>query len=306
MTWKGKTKGGVFGYKAFIFVLKFFGIKVAYLLLRFVVLYYLLFSVKSTRIAFRFYRRRLGFSLMKSWYSVFRNYYIFGQTLIDKVAVMGDFAGYFSMKHEGSDHLVNISKEEKGGIFISGHIGNYEMAGHLLKKLDSRVNIVMFDQEHEKIKGILTEIYGERPINIIPVKPDDFSHIFEISNALKRNEVICIHGDRFVEGAKTVSCEFMGEQALFPVGPFLLVQKLKVPYSFVFAVKEGAKEYHFFATPAKKPTGTVEDILKEYVNELEKMVLRYPEQWFNFYDFWHHSHPNKKNIAAVLQSDRAA
>jgi predicted LPLAT superfamily acyltransferase len=27
-------------------------------------------------------------------------------------------------------------------------------------------------------------------------------------------------------------------------------------------------------------------MLEEYISNLEKVLLKYPDQWFNFYDFW--------------------
>ena len=39
-SWKGKTRGGLFGYKFFISILKYSGLSVAYFFLRFVVIYF--------------------------------------------------------------------------------------------------------------------------------------------------------------------------------------------------------------------------------------------------------------------------
>lgn len=309
MTWKGKTQGSVLGYKIFVYILKNLGLQVAYFMLRFVILYYLIFSVKSTKAIFSLFRNRLKYSLVSSLSKVYSTYFIFGQTLIDKIAMMGGLDNKFSIDHEGVDHLQDIASGNTGGIFISGHLGNYEMAGHLLKRLNTTINIVMYDAEHEKIKDYLSEIYGERPVNIIPVKPEGMDHIFEINNALRRKEIVCMHGDRFPPGSKTTICDFLGKEAHFPIGPFLLIEKLKVPYSYVFAVKESDTHYHFFASPPKiAESMSASDILSEYVLHLETMVVKYPEQWFNFYDFWQKAESpaqDKKNTENN-SSDKAA
>jgi len=31
----------------------------------------------------------------------------------------------------------------------------------------------------------------------------------------------------------------------------------------------------------------IKQMLEDYKNEMEIKVKQYPEQWFNFYDFWH-------------------
>jgi predicted LPLAT superfamily acyltransferase len=94
-----------------------------------------------------------------------------------------------------------------------------------------------------------------------------------------------------VEGNKTLSADFLGQPARFPMGPFLLAAKFKVPVSFVFAVKESKLHYHFFASPVKEYSdadkqAVMRSMLDEYVNEMENKLRAYPEQWFNYYDFW--------------------
>lgn len=286
MTWKGKTRGGLLGYRIFIAVIKIFGLKSAYFLLRFVILYYIFFTPKPTKYSYLYFRKIHKFGWFKSIRMVFSNYYWFGQTLIDKIAVMGGLSEKFSYNHDGIHYLNELVSRKTGAILISAHIGNYEMAGHLLDRFNVPVNIVMYDAEHQRIKDFLAEIYGDRPVNIIGIKENDFSHIFEIKNALDRKEFICLHGDRFVEGNQTLEADFMGYKAHFPHGPFLLMQKFKVPYSIVFAVKESADHYHFYASEPKEPLGAIDDLLKSYIQEVEDKMKKYPAQWFNFYDFW--------------------
>jgi len=36
----------------------------------------------------------------------------------------------------------------------------------------------------------------------------------------------------------------------------------------------------------KQTEEAVQELLHKYLEEVEKMVLRYPEQWFNYYSFW--------------------
>jgi predicted LPLAT superfamily acyltransferase len=181
-----------------------------------------------------------------------------------------------------------------GGILISAHAGNFEMAGYMLERLNTKVNIVMYDDEYEKIKQFLSSV-TRRNFNVITIRKGDNSHIFAINNALNAKEIVCIHGDRFVEGSKTLEADFLGAKALFPAGPFYLPIQFGVPVSFVFAMKENSSNYHFFATPGRcyenpdsrhgrdKATLT---IIKDYIFEFEKTVRKYPFQWFNYYDFW--------------------
>jgi len=283
-SWQGKSRGNVLGYKIFFFVLNRTGLAPAYLLLRFVAFYYFLFDRSGFRPSFRYFRSIHGYPYWTSIFSVYRNFYVFGQTIIDKVALMSGVKTPFTFHFDGEENLHQMAGST-GGILLSAHIGNWEIAGQLLNRLNTRFNLVMYDHEHQNIKQYLGEVMKNKDVNIIVIR-NDMSHIFAIKEALDNKELICIHGDRYVSGSKALPARLMGRKAYFPAGPFQIASKFKVPYSFVFAAKEGHYHYHLFATPGKVHNGNIQELVDQYTNALEEKIKRYPEQWFNFYDFW--------------------
>jgi len=284
-TWEGKSRGNVLGYRIFAFLLKNFGLSPAYLLLRFVAFYFFLSSPSAFRANYYYFRKILGYGTLKSIIGIYKNFYVFGQTIIDKVVLFAGFPNRFTYHFDGRENLVKIAADKQGGILISGHVGNWDIAGHFLREIDAVINIVMFDAEREKIKEYLDKMEVRKTIRIITVK-EDMSHLFEISRAIADKELVCMHGDRFVKGSKTVTCDFFGKPAEFPKGPFQLATRMKVPYIFVFGLKETKTHYHLYATPGKINQGGIDAMVKEYAETLEKMILKYPYQWFNFYQFW--------------------
>jgi predicted LPLAT superfamily acyltransferase len=289
-SWEGKSKGTTLGYRIFVGVLKLFGVGPAYLLLRFVSLYYLLFSWKSTSVAYRFYRYHFRYSSIRSIIAVYNNYYWFGQSIIDKFVLMSGIPNRFTFDFDGEEHLRKMVQSGKGGLLLSAHIGNWEIAGHLLKRLNTSINIVLFDGEHEQIKKYTDSVTGKRQVNVIVIK-NDLSHIYAINDALQNNELVCMHADRYLEGNKTMPVSFLGEQARFPLGPFIIATRFKVPVSYVFAMKENNLHYHFFASEIQDNFGGDKNelmmkMLNDFAGEMEKKVRTYPLQWYNFYNFW--------------------
>jgi predicted LPLAT superfamily acyltransferase len=293
VTWKGKTRGGLTGYKIFIAILKYLGLPFAYFLLRFVAFYFFAFSPQSFRNIYYFYRKRLGYGFYKSLLAVYRNYYVFGQVILDKTATLGGFDARFTFDFDGEDYLRQMVTDGKGGLFISAHIGNFEMAGHMLERLDTKVNVIMLDAEHQKIKEYLST-FTRKSFHIIPIGNDN-EHVYEISNALKNHEIVCMHGDRFMPGSKTMESSLLGKNTSLPTGPFYLAMKYDVPVSFVFAMKESSRHYHFFATPPKyyaqqrsitKRDEMLKSMVSDYLAAIEEKIRKYPYQWFNYYDFW--------------------
>jgi len=288
--WKGKTRGGLLGYRIFVYIIKFPGINFAYLLLRFVASYYFLFARKSNQHIYFYFRKIQGFGKLKSVFSIYKNYYALGQILIDKITVRAGFANKFTFNFDDEYYLLDFSCHLG---LISAHVGNWDMAAHFFNNLDKRFNILLFDDEHQKIKKYLDNVLKEKKFNVIVIK-DDLSHIIAIKNALDNKEFITVHGDRFIEGSKTIPMKFMGQTAHFPEGPFYLAARFGVPVSFVFVMKHSRKHYHFYATPPKSylpPSRKIDreflkTILLDYISALEKTVKKYPKQWFNYYQFW--------------------
>lgn len=288
--WQGKSKGSPLGYRIFVWVLKTFGVLPAYFLLRFVALYYFFFSFKASRQIYSLYRHKLGYSWGASVFKIYNNYFLLGQSIIDKVVLMSGIKNSFSFNFDGEENLLKIAEMKKGGILLSGHIGNWDVAGHLFTRLQTPINIVLYDAEHEQIKKYLEGVTGKPNMNIIVIK-NDLSHIYAISDAFARNELVCMHADRFLPGNKTVTTDFLGHNAKFPLGPFLLAATFKVPVSFVFAVKETKLHYHLFASQIKDYSSLskeklIQAMLNEYATEMETKLKKYPEQWFNYFNFW--------------------
>ncbi len=289
--WEGKTRGGLLGHQIFVATIRYLGISSAYFLLRFVSLYYFFFSSKSNRYIYDYFRNRLGYQALKARISVYRNYFIFGQVLIDKVAIMAGLADRFTFDFDGEEYLREM---KEGGIVISAHAGNWEAAGNLLNRITLPSNIVMFDEEHQKIKDFLEDVMKEKNVKIIVLR-DDMSHLLEIKKALDNKELIILHGDRFMSGSKVIKGNFLGHPARFPEGPFYLGARFGVPVSYAFAMKESAHHYHFYATPGKVYTSgnvrqldpaLMQEMLSDYITQLERMLKKYPLQWFNYYAFW--------------------
>lgn len=285
--WDGKSKGTLLGYKIFVFFIKKMGIRVSYFILYFVASYYFFFLKKSNQAIFYYFKERLGYSYFKSKKMVFKSYYTFGQTIIDKVSISAGMRNKFTYEFDGIEILKKLLQEKKGGVLISAHIGNFEIAEHFFSEIDVdfQINLVTTDLEHSAIKNYLEKISKKSSIKLILIK-DDLSHIFQINAALARNELVCFTGDRYFEGVKSLSEKLFREVANFPAGPFLIASRLKVPVVFVYVMKEPNLHYHLYTREAQVNHRDEKALLKEYTKSLESMLIKYPLQWFNYFDFW--------------------
>lgn len=285
--WKGKSKGSLLGYKIFAYSVRNIGLRFSYFILLFVALYYFLFSWKSNKSIYNYFRNAQKYSRGKSFYSVYKSYFIFGQTLIDRILISSGKRDRFTYEFDGIENIIQVLEEGNGGILISAHLGNFEISEYFFEDIgaDMVTNIVTTDKERQNIKEYLEELSLKSDLKYILIK-DDMSHIYEFNEALSKNEIICITGDRYVDGSKYLETEFLGKKAKFPAGPFLLGSRLKVPVLFVYVMKDSATHYHLYARKANVEYRKEKALLENYVESITHFVKKYPYQWFNYFDFW--------------------
>lgn len=287
--WKGKSKGTVSGYRIFVWCIRNIGIRSSYFILYFVASYFVLFQKKSNRYILYYFQKRLNYGYWKAKYFIFKSYFTFGKVLIDKTAISAGLREKYTYEFDGIENLRNLLAAKKGGVLISAHIGNFEIAEHFFADIDfdCQINLVTTDQEVTVIKEYLESVSVKKSnIKFIYVK-EDLSHIFEINQALSNNELICFTGDRYFEGSKYLEADLLGKSAKFPAGPFLIASRLGVPVVYVYVMKEDNLHYHLYARVAQNiKNRDSQGLLQSYVDNLETMVKKYPLQWFNYFDFW--------------------
>tara|TARA_B100000949_G_C14210071_1_gene419874 strand:- start:250 stop:1116 length:867 start_codon:yes stop_codon:yes gene_type:complete len=285
--WNGKSRGSVSGIKVFVFFIKNFGLRAAYLLLSLPVPYFVIAAPKASRALFYYFHRRLEFSVITSVFKIFQTYYVFGQSLIDRVAVTVGKHNKFTMNFDGIHHIKELIQQKKGGILFTAHIGNFNISRTFFEELgnEAAINMVVTDHEHKNIKNYLESVTGKTKLNLIVVK-EDLSHLFQINEALNNNELLVFAADRSGEG-KHIKADFLGEKSRFFEGPFKLAALKKLPTLMVYIMREPNYHYHFYARKLEVENHEPKEILKGYLQNLEKMVKKYPTQWFNFYDFWY-------------------
>ena len=284
--WNGKSRGSVSGIKVFVFFIKNFGLRAAYLLLSLPVPYFVIAAPKATKALFYYFHRRLEFSVITSVFKIFQTYYVFGQSLIDRVAVTVGKRDKFTMNFDGIHYIKELIQQKKGGILFTAHIGNFNISRTFFEELgnEAAINMVVTDHEHQNIKNYLESVTGKTKLNLIVVK-EDLSHLFQINEALNNNELLVFAADRSGEG-KHIKADFLGGKSHFFEGPFKLAALKKLPTLMVYIMREPHYHYHFYARKLEVENHEPQEILKGYLQNLEKMVKKYPTQWFNFYDFW--------------------
>jgi len=289
--WSGKSRGGFLGYLIFVKLIRSFGVRVAYILLSFVVVYFIPFAPSATRSVWKFSRIILGKGRCASFFFIYKNFYSFGRAIIDKIAVNQGKYNQYSFDFSEPEDVKNLLNSRQGVVIIGAHFGNWEVGAPFFGKYGKKMNIVMMNREFEGIRRILELNRSLDAFNVITIEGDSLEYIFKIRDALARGEYVSLQGDRISRSEKHIQKTFMGKSASFPLGPFVIAARMNVPVVFYFAEHIGFKRYKFdFVLSSYNDVNQDKQrekfLVEEYVKVLEDRVKRYPEQWHNFYEFW--------------------
>ena len=286
--WAGTTYGNKWMHKWLIRGLRYIDVRILYGFTAIFVIPVCLILNPSYGIIYRYFRERFKYSPLKAFWNTYVNHCLFGQIVIDKFAM---YAGKkFPVDIVGYEHFLDLSKQEKGFIQLSSHIGNYEIAGYTLTAKEKVFNALVFGQEKESVMQNRNQMFSETNIRMIPVM-EDMSHLFAIDNALNNGEIVSMPADRVFGSPKALTIDFLGAPAKFPMGPFSVATMRGLDVLAVNVMKTSLTRYKIFVTPLpynKQATRKeqIREISEAYVRELEKTVKVFPTQWYNFFEFW--------------------
>lgn len=275
LQWEGRTHGTGWMQKSLIVMMRHIPSAVMYGVMALIVPFYMIFRPKSFLAIYHYFRQKVGYGRIKSFFSVYLNHFLFGQVVLDRFSA---FAGKrFRYEVEGMAFFDELESAPGGFLMLSSHVGSYEMAGYMLVSKKKTINAVVFAGESATVSRYREQALQKNNMRPVVVR-NDMSHLFALNAALDRGEIVTMDADRANGSRKSVHCSFMHSDATFPEGPFTLARLKEVPMLAVFVMKEGIQRYRILVRQVSNA--------REYASELENVLHRYPAQWFNFYDFW--------------------
>ena len=288
----GKLRGGRRGIQFFLTVLRLCGLHFTYVLLVPPAIYFS-FASPDVPTTMDFHRRVFG---PQPWWKrrwlVFKHFYSFGRALIDRIAILAGDTKHFTFAFDGEHNLRGAAAEGKGVLLLTAHVGNWEVAGQLLSRLNVPVNVTGFDRESPEIRALLDRAQTCQKFQMIPLTGTATDAIPLVA-ALRRGEVVAMAGDR-AYGSPSARVPFLGGLASFPVGAFVLAAIADAPLVQVFSLRQRGGHYQFYGLPAVRPhrpphherSAHLHKCAAEFAANLERIVKLDPLQWYNFFPFW--------------------
>ncbi len=180
-----------------------------------------------------------------------------------------------------------------GLIVWTAHVGNWEFASRLLEMHGRPVNVARV-VEDKPAEITLRNLMASQRLKIVDLRGGAQATI-ELLQALSRNEIVAMQGDRVYQ-RHSADMDFFSKPASFPLGPFLLSQVSGAPVLPGFVIRQGWLRYRALMGDPIPPVGReaasgdrdagLQEALGHAVRFLEKTLTTHYDQWMNFFDFW--------------------
>ncbi len=232
-----------------------------------------------------------------TWSLSFRHFWQFGLAQIDKFAIWTGKIPIDKVVLHNIELAEQLIQNKRGGIFAVSHLGNLEICHALTQKQPGlKLTMLVHTKHAEKFNRILNQYTNSSTVKIVQVTDMDAALAMKLSEEIEQGEFIAIAADRVPVSnpGATILCEFLGEQANFPRGPFVLASILAVPIFLLVCIKQQGVYHMYFEILSegnKVARSERENIISHtaqtYAQRLEYYTCKEPLQWFNFYNFWY-------------------
>ena len=188
---------------------------------------------------------------------------------------------------QGFEHIAAARQRGKGGILITGHLGNWEMGAILLALEGVPLTVVTLEEPDSGLTQ-WREAYRRRlGIKTVSVGASDPFSFVGIVSALRRNEFVALLVDR-PYGGSAVPVQFFGAQTCFSSAPSLLWQHTRAEVIPAFVLQKPGGSYVSLLAPPVPMDADAAANVQRIATVFETVVRRNPEQWFNYVPIWKH------------------
>jgi predicted LPLAT superfamily acyltransferase len=194
------------------------------------------------------------------------------------------------------EDLRQAERDPRGALFIVSHLGNVDLARALLdEETRGRLLVLVHTKHAENFNRMLREVRPEAAINTWQVTELGPEAAVGLKERIEQGMWVVIAGDRVPIGSRgrVARIPFLGAEAAFSHGPYILASLLECPVYTLFCLRDG-KRYLLHAKKladrVQLPRQNRDEALAHYATifaeRLASFARLYPLQWYNFFDFW--------------------
>lgn len=185
---------------------------------------------------------------------------------------------------EGFELVEDAIARGKGAILVTGHLGNWELAGAYVAARGVPMDVIVRTQANPLFDAYINETRGSLGMTVVR----DHEAARRTPRSLRDGRAVAFVSDQGVMGLASTFVPFFGRPAKTPRGAAVFALKYDTPTLFVTALRQKSGRYRVSVerVPIVR-TGDreadIDAIVAGYTTTLERWVRTAPEQYF-----WHH------------------
>lgn len=175
----------------------------------------------------------------------------------------------------------------KGGVVVSGHLGNWELMGSACAVMGYPVYYVVTGQENERVEIMMDRLRQSTGVGIIKRR----DALKQVTKALKENRLVAILSDQDAHEAGAF-VPFFGRLASTPRGAAIFSLRTGAQLIFADSYRQGTDRLKVdlelipqTGLPEDREAA-VQELVRRFTAKLEQAIRRHPEQWFWMHRRW--------------------
>jgi predicted LPLAT superfamily acyltransferase len=240
----------------------------------------------------------------------FANFLSFGQAIADKLAAWTNKLNLEEVQYMNKELFDQVRNSSRGVVFVGSHLGNIEVSRALATRYQNkRINVLLHTKHAENFNRLMAKLNPDSNLRLIQVSEVTPATAIALNEKIENGEIIIIVGDRtsITQPDRVIYSPFLGKEAPFPPGPFVLAGLLRCPVYSLFCFKEGKRyQIHLELLSERIHLSRrirqqqLQEAVDSYAQKLTHFSVLYPLQWYNFFPFWGSHQRSETNTAKQI------
>ena len=269
------------------------------LLLYPVVLYYWLTRPVARRASLDYLRRMQqahgAIGAAPDWRHSLRHFFSFAETIADKLLAFSGRYRFEGVRYSGREAVDVLIARGQGAIFMTAHMGCLELCqATAARHAGLKLTVLVHTRHAERFNRVLRRLDPASPVKLLQVTEVDAATAVLLAERIAAGEFVAIAGDRVpVTASKTVQAAFLGQEAPFPIGAYVLASLIKCPLLLLGCVRTPRGHLVHFEQlagcvelPRARRAEALASFAALFARRTEALLVQAPYDWFNFFPFW--------------------
>jgi predicted LPLAT superfamily acyltransferase len=224
-----------------------------------------------------------------------RHFRSFAETIVDKTLAFSGRYRFEGVRFTGREAMDALIARGQGAILMTAHMGCLELCqASAGRQPGLKLTVLVHTRHAERFNRVLRRLNPDCPVKLLQVTEVDAATAVMLAGRVAAGEFVAIAGDRVpVTASKTARAMFLGHEAPFPVGAYVLASLIKCPLFLLGCVRTSQGHLVHFEQLAERidlPRAQRAEILAHlaalFARRVEALLVRSPYDWFNFFPFW--------------------